>query len=268
MEPFSLVLVTVPRVFAAGVMLGIMMERWSRFEALGTPLFGLLQSMPPFAYLIRIVVMYGVGDVPAMVATAFFAVPPVARCVALGLKGVSPGLIEAGKMVGCTPWQMLWKVRLPAARSVLLVGLNQGIMQTLAMVVLAALIGASGLGRELLTSLPSLRLGKALEQGVAIVVIAVALDRLSRSYALQPPAYADPALPWWRRRARLLLALAFVLASLALAQGFPALAILPKGSTLSTAPWWDAGIAWVNVHLYDAMQAFRNAMLMQVLIPV
>ena len=268
METFSLVLVTVPLVFAAGVLLGILMERWRWFEALVTPLFDMVQSMPPFAYLVPIVVLHGVGDVPAMVATALFAVPPVARCVALGLKGVGPGLIEAGLMMGCSSWQMLWKVRLPAARHALLVGLNQGIMQTLAMVVLAALIGASGLGSELLTSLQSLRLGKALEQGVAIVVIAVALDRLSRAYALQPPAYGDPSLPWWRRHARLLLALAFVVASLGAAQSFPALAVLPKGSTLSTAPWWDAGIAWVNVHLYDAMQAFRNVMLMQVLIPV
>src|SRR3546814_4862319 len=84
-------------------------------------------------------------------------------------------------MMGCTRRQLLWQVQMPAARSLLLVGLNQGIMQTLAMIVLAALIGASGLGSELLTSLQSLRLGEALEQGIAIVVIAVVLDRYSRS---------------------------------------------------------------------------------------
>src|SRR3546814_12691492 len=112
-----------------------------------------------------------------MIATALFAVPPVARCIALGLGGVSKGVIEAGQMMGCTRWQLLWRVQMPAARSALLVGLNQGVMQTLAMIVLAALIGAAGLGSELLTSLQSLRLGEALEQGIAIVVIAVVLDR-------------------------------------------------------------------------------------------
>src|SRR3546814_8210672 len=88
---------------------------------------------------------------------------------------------------------------MPAARSALLVGLNQGVMQTLAMIVLAALIGAAGLGSELLTSLQSLRLGEALEQGIAIVVIAVVLDRFSRAYALKKPVYVDPGLSWWRR---------------------------------------------------------------------
>ena len=268
METFSLVIVTVPLVFATGMLLGILMARWRWFETFVTPLFDMVQSMPPLAYLVPIVVLYGVGDVPAMVATTVFAVPPVARCVALGLKGISAELLEAGLMMGCSPLQMLWKVRIPAARNILLVGLNQGVMQTLAMIVLAALIGASGLGSELLTSLQSLRLGQALEQGVAIVVIAVALDRLCRAYALQPPTYADPELAWWQRHPHLLLAAAFVLASLALAQLVPALAVPPKGSTLSTAPWWDAGIAWANHHLYDPMQVLRNFMLLKVLIPV
>src|SRR3546814_5434340 len=94
--------------------------------------------MPPFAYLVPIVVLYGVGNVPAMIATALFAVPPVARCIALGLANVSKGVLEAGRMMGCTRRQLLWQVQMPAARPLLLVGLNQGIMQTLAMIVLAA----------------------------------------------------------------------------------------------------------------------------------
>ncbi len=268
MQTFALVIVTVPLVFSVGMLFGILMARFRRVETLVTPLFDMLQSMPPFAYMVPIVVLYGVGNVPAMVATAVFAVPPVARCVALGLKSISHELIEAGLMMGCTPLQLLWKVRMPAARATLLVGLNQGIMQTLAMIVLASLIGASGLGSELLTSLQSLRLGQALEQGLAIVVIAVALDRLSRAYAMKPPTNTNLALAAWQRHPYLALATVFVLLSIGLARVIPALDILSEAQTVSSAPWWDAKIEWATIHWYDSVQAFRNFMLLTLLIPI
>lgn len=267
MQTFSLVLVTVPMVFLIGLIAGVLMSKSRRFKNAVTPLFDILQSMPPFAYLVPIVVLYGVGNVPAMIATALFAVPPVARCILLGLESVRHGVLEAGQMMGCTRWQLLWRVQLPAARSVLLVGLNQGIMQTLAMIVLAALIGASGLGSELLTSLQSLRLGEALEQGIAIVVIAVVLDRYSRAYALKQPVYVDPGLSWWRRHPYVVLALAFLVTSILLARVFPDLALLTDKHSVTTAPYWNAGIDWINLNLYESVQAFRNFALLEVLIP-
>ncbi len=267
MQTFSLVLVTVPMVFLIGLIAGVLMSKSRRFKNAVTPLFDILQSMPPFAYLVPIVVLYGVGNVPAMIATALFAVPPVARCISLGLESVRHGVLEAGQMMGCTRWQLLWRVQLPAARSVLLVGLNQGIMQTLAMIVLAALIGASGLGSELLTSLQSLRLGEALEQGIAIVVIAVVLDRYSRAYALKQPVYVDPGLSWWRRHPYVVLALAFLVTSILLARVFPDLALLTDKHSVTTAPYWNAGIDWINLNLYESVQAFRNFALLEVLIP-
>lgn len=267
MQTFSLVLITVPLVFLIGLVAGVFMSKSQHFKNIVTPLFDILQSMPPFAYLVPIVVLYGVGDVPAMIATALFAVPPVARCIALGLDSVRDGVLEAGQMMGCTRWQLLWRVQMPAARSVILVGLNQGIMQTLAMIVLAALIGASGLGSELLTSLQSLRLGEALEQGIAIVVIAVVLDRLSRAYALKKPVYRDPDLAWWRRHPYLVIALTFLLVSMLLARALPELALLTDAHSITTAPYWNAGIDWINLNLYESVQAFRNFMLLEVLIP-
>lgn len=268
MKTFALVVITVPLVFLTGLVAGLLMAKCRRVEALVTPLFDMVQSMPPFAYLVPIVVLYGVGPVPAMVATAVFAVPPVARCVALGLKAVNHDVIEAGLMMGCTRWQMLSKVEMPAARGILLVGLNQGIMQTLAMIVLASLIGAAGLGSELLTSLQSLRLGEALEQGVAIVVIAVLLDRLSRAYAMKPPVYVDRSLPWRRRHPYLMAAAVFALLSIGLAYALPDFIVPAPEHTITTAPWWDAGINWVNLHLYDSVQAFRTFALLRVLIPI
>ncbi|SHI02981.1 glycine betaine/proline transport system permease protein [Pollutimonas bauzanensis] len=267
MQTFSLVLVTVPMVFLIGLVAGVLMSKSRHFKNAVTPLFDILQSMPPFAYLVPIVVLYGVGNVPAMIATALFAVPPVARCISLGLESVRQGVLEAGRMMGCTRWQLLWQVQLPAARSVLLVGLNQGIMQTLAMIVLAALIGASGLGSELLTSLQSLRLGEALEQGIAIVVIAVVLDRYSRAYALKQPMYIDTSLGWWRRHPYVVLALAFLVVSILLARALPDLALLTNEHSITTAPYWNAGIDWINMHLYESVQAFRNFTLLEILIP-
>lgn len=268
MQTFSLVIVTVPLVFAIGMLMGISMARSPRVEATITPLFDMLQSMPPFAYMVPIVVLYGVGNVPAMVATAVFAVPPVARCVALGLKGINGELIEAGQMMGCTPLQLLWKVRMPAARSTLLVGLNQGIMQSLAMIVLASLIGAAGLGSQLLTSLQSLRLGQALEQGLAIVVIAVALDRISRAYAMKTPHHGKQRRFVWQRHPHLASALLFMLLSVALARSMPMFGLLSEAQTLSTAPWWDAKIEWITINWYDSVQAFRNFTLLEILIPI
>ncbi|MGI9301458.1 MAG: ABC transporter permease, partial [Gammaproteobacteria bacterium] len=268
MDTFSLVVVTVPFVFSIGVLLGIWVAKSKRVETAITPLFDLMQAMPPFAYMVPIVVLFGIGDVPAMLAVAVFAVPPVARCVALGLKTVPKEVVEAGEMTGCTERQMLWKVKVPTSRTTVLVGLNQGIMQTLAMIVLASLIGASGLGSKLLTSLQTLKLGQALEQGVAIVVIAVALDRLSQAYAHKPPVYIDKTLPWVHRHPHLGFAMAFAIVTIVASYFFPALRVLPKDWTITTAPMWDAGIEWVTDNLYDSVQGFRNFVLIDILIPI
>ena len=268
METFALVVITVPFVFCLGLFLAILMSKSRAVERALTPFLDVMQSMPPFAYLVPIVVLYGVGDVPAMVATAIFAVPPVTRCVLLGLKTLPGEVIEAGLMMGCSRMQMLWKVKLPTAYKTVMLGLNQGIMQTLAMVVLASLIGASGLGSKLLTSLQTLRLGQALEQGVAIVVIAVALDRLSQAYAQRPPVYVDKTLPLWLRHRYISGAFAFAAVSLSAAWFFPALRTLPDAWTITTAPMWDAGVDWVNNNLYDSVQGFRNFMLLKILIPI
>ncbi len=136
------------------------------------------------------------------------------------------------------------------------------------MIVLASLIGVSGLGSKLLTSLQTLKLGQALEQGVAIVIIAVALDRLSSAYAHKPPVYIDKSLPWIKKHKHLAFAIAFAIATIILAWVFPALRVLPKEMTITTAPMWDAGIDWVLVNFYDSVQGFRNFVLIKLLIPV
>ena len=268
MDTFSLVMVTVPFVFIAGLGLGIWVAKSRRVENFMTPVFDFMQAMPPFAYMVPIVVLFGIGDVPAMLAVGVFAIPPVARCIALGLKSVPNEVVEAGEMIGCSERQMLWKVKVPTSRRTVLVGLNQGIMQTLAMIVLASLIGASGLGNKLLTSLQGLKLGQALEQGVAIVVIAVALDRLSQAYAARAPEYIDKTLPWVKKHNYLTFAIIFTIITVIAANFIPAFKVLPKDMIFTTAPMWDTGINWVTDNLYDSVQGFRNFVLIDMLIPI
>ncbi|MEL7544319.1 MAG: ABC transporter permease subunit, partial [Pseudomonadota bacterium] len=188
-KTFSLVLVAVPFSAALGLWLGVLVTRSKTAARIFSPMFDLMQAMPHLAYLVPVVVMFGAGQVPALVATVIFAMPPMARCTILAINTVPSDVKEAGHMSGCTERQLLWKVQLPASQRTLLLGLNQVIMQTLAMVVIASLVGAAGLGHKLLFSLQQLKLGFATMQGIAIVLMAVMLDRMTQAYANRATDY-------------------------------------------------------------------------------
>jgi len=136
-----------------------------------------------------VMVFFGIGDHAGAIATIIFATPPMVRLTILGLKKVPPEVVEAGLMSGCSNWQLLRRVQIPTARRDILLGVNQVIMQCLAMVVIASLIGAKGLGSDLLIALNRLRVGLALEIGVCIVLIAIVLDRLSLAWANKQTDY-------------------------------------------------------------------------------
>ncbi|MGI9385834.1 MAG: ABC transporter permease [Methyloligellaceae bacterium] len=189
MKTFSLVMVAVPFSAALGLWLGVLVTRSKTAARIFSPMFDLMQATPHLAYLVPVVVMFGAGQVPALIATVIFAMPPMARCTILAINTVPSDVVEAGHMSGCTPRQLLWKVQLPASQRTLLLGLNQVIMQTLAMVVIASLVGAAGLGHKLLFSLQQLKLGFATMQGIAIVLMAVVLDRLTAAYANRATDY-------------------------------------------------------------------------------
>jgi glycine betaine/proline transport system permease protein len=195
-----------------------------------------------------------------------FASPPMARLTILGLQGVSKEIREAGKMAGCTRFQMLWMVEIPAARQALLVGVNQVIMQCLAMVVIASFVGAKGLGHDLLFRLQSLKIGQALESGIAIVLMAIALDQLSRAAAYKQPTKAVSGS--WRERSPFLTAAgAVIIVSLILSWLSPYAHVWPAELSISTAPAWDALIDWITTAFYGPLQYFRDASLLYVLIP-
>jgi glycine betaine/proline transport system permease protein len=268
MRTLALVLITVPVAAATGLLLGILATRSRRAETVLTALFDLMQAVPHMAYLAPVAVFFGFGPVPAMIASALFALPPMARCVILGIRTVPKDVLDSGRMSGCTNRQMLWRVELPSSQPTLLLGLNQVVMQTLAMAVIASLIGATGLGHKLLFSLQQLQMGKAIENGVAIVLIAVVLDRLTQAWARRVAAAQHREGTWTQRHRHLLLFLAIAAVALPLALWLPELRQLSKGMTTTTAPLWDQGIRWLSKNLFDALAILRDDLTVYVLIPI
>ena len=268
MRTVSLVLITVPLAAGIGLALGVLATRNRRAETFLSGCFDVMQATPHLAYLGPVAVFFGFGPVPAMIASALFAIPPMARCVILGIRTVPSDVIESGRMAGCTRRQLLWRVELPAAPQTLLLGLNQVVMQTLAMAVIASLIGATGLGHKLLFSLQQLQMGKAIENGAAIVLIAIVLDRLTQAWARRVGEVRHVEGSWTQRHWRLLVFLAVFALALLLAPWVPELRQLPKALTTTTAPWWDQSIRWVSKNLFDALAILRDDLTVYVLIPI
>jgi len=166
-----------------GVPLGIMAGRSDRFETGLRPVLDAMQTTPAFVYLVPIVMLFSVGNVAGVLATIIFALPPIIRLTSLGIRGVHPELVEAAQAFGATRWQVLVKVQIPLALPTILAGLNQTIMMALSMVVIAALIGAGGLGSPVILGLNTLDIGRAVVGGVGIVLMAIVLDRITQSMA-------------------------------------------------------------------------------------
>lgn len=166
-----------------GVPLGIMAGRSDRFEMWMRPVLDAMQTTPAFVYLVPIVMLFSVGNVAGVLATIIFALPPIIRLTSLGIRGVHPELVEAAQAFGANRWQVLIKVQIPLALPSILAGLNQTIMMALSMVVIAALIGAGGLGSPVIYGLNTLDIGQAVVGGLGIVLMAIVLDRITQSMA-------------------------------------------------------------------------------------
>ncbi len=253
------VLFAVPVGLILGLIVGIFSFNNPRFREAVTVLMDLMQTVPFFSYMVPVVVLFGISPVSGMVATVIFAMPPMVRVTDLALRSVPEELIDFGRMTGCRPWQILWLVRLPAARETLMIGLNQVILFSLNLVILAAVIGAGGgLGFEVWNALNRLYIGRGLEYGMAIVILAVVMDRFLRALAAKRPESIDPKAGLLARKPHLLVAIAFAVLSWALSLAVPAFAIWPKTWIITTAPFWDAGMNWVLHNWFDYLEAFRN----------
>lgn len=183
MQTLALVLAATVVALAIGIPIGIIAAKSAAVEGAIRPVLDVAQTMPAFVYLVPIVVLLGIGAGPALIATVIFAMPPAVRLTMLGIQQVPKDTVEAAHAFGATPWQTLFKVELPLSLKTIMAGVNQVIMLSLSMVVIAGLAGAGGLGEPVVTGLSQLNVGISFVGGVGIVVIAIMLDRVTRALA-------------------------------------------------------------------------------------
>ena len=275
MQTLSFVLVAAPVSVFLGLCMGIWAFKNKRVEAILNPFLNMAQIVPHFSYLIPVTVFFGIGDHAGAIATIIFATPPMVRLTMLGLKKVPPEVTEAGLMNGCTDLQLLLKVQITTARRDILIGVNQVIMQCLAMVVIASLIGAKGLGNDLLIALNRLRIGLALEIGVCIVLIAIVLDRLSLAWANKQTDYFADLSFRQRHKYSLLFGVVFIvgivlayIGSFFFKDGFNYLYLIPHNKGITTESFWQAGVDWVWDTFFYSLKAFNEWLIVEVLVPV
>ena len=181
MTTLSMIVTSVLFCVVLGVPLGILAARNDRVLAVIRPVLDIMQTVPSFVYLVPIVMLFGVGMAPGIIATIIFALPPIVRLTNLGIRNVRGDLIEAAEAFGSTSWQMLWNIQLPLAMCTIMAGLNQTLMLALSMVVITSMIGAGGLGLTVYTGLGRLDVGGATAGGVGIVLLAIILDRITQA---------------------------------------------------------------------------------------
>lgn len=183
MQTLALVLSSACMALLAGIPFGIWAGKSERCNRILRPVLDCMQTMPAFVYLIPAVLFFGLGTVPGAFATIIFAMPPVVRLTALGIRQVPENVVEAARSFGATPRQLLFKVQLPLALPTILTGINQTIMMALSMVVVSAMISAGGLGEVVLKGITQMKIGLGFEGGIAVVILAIILDRITQGIA-------------------------------------------------------------------------------------
>jgi len=186
MATLALILVATALAILIGIPLGILMSKYQWVHNALRPVLDLMQTLPSFVYLIPVVMIFSIGRIPALLATFIYSVPPTIRLTNLGIRQVASDVVEAGQSLGSTPLQLLTKIQLPLALPTIMAGVNQTIMMALAMVVIASMIGAGGLGVEVLRGVGQLDIGRGFVGGICIVVLAIIIDRLTQE-AVHPP---------------------------------------------------------------------------------
>lgn len=195
MTTLSLVLTALFFCVVFGVPLGILSARSDKIERFVRPVLDAMQTLPAFVYLVPVVMLFGIGNVPGVLVTIIFALPPLVRLTNLGIRQVPEDKIEAARAFGCTPRQMLLKVQLPLATPTIMAGVNQTLMLSLSMVVIASMISVGGLGQMVLRGIGRLDMGLATVGGVGLVLLAIFLDRLTQ--AMGERAGVSNTLNWY-----------------------------------------------------------------------
>lgn len=260
------VLVSTAAAVAIGLTLGAVALRSPVVERSVATLMNVMQTVPVFSYLVPTLLFLGYGPSAAVAATVIYALPPMVHATILGLKSVSPEALELGAMTGATPRQIFWKIKIPSAMPMLGIGINQAVMACLNMVIVASMIGSGGLGYIVLTALRRLDIGRALEAGLAIVVLAVILDRLFQALARRMSStvadHRSALQPDWRA------ATLFFVVSITAAWSLPALQTWPESAQVSTAWLWNGLVTWININLFDVLDGARSFALINIMNPL
>jgi len=189
MVTVAIMMVAVSIAIVIGVPIGVLAARNNLVDTITRPILDAMQTMPSFVYLVPGIMLFGLGNVAAILATVLYAIPPCIRLTNLGIRQVDPSVVEAGRSFGSSPLQLLIKVQIPMAIPTIMAGINQTVMMALAMATIAAMVGAGGLGIEVLRSMGQLEEGRAFVAGAAIVVMAIIIDRISQGYVVNRDDY-------------------------------------------------------------------------------
>jgi glycine betaine/proline transport system permease protein len=268
MLTFSSIIIAMIISTAGGILLGLWGYRSDTVDVLLRPIYDVMQVLPIFSYLVPMILFFGFGPIAALMATVIFAMPPMARVTTQALREVHNSIIEFGTIVGCNKPQMTLLVLIPAARKSLFLGVNQVIMLSLAVVIVASLIGAGGLGGDVLKALKSVRLGQAITAGLAISLMAIVLDRLSFAIAMCRPDHKAHQQTWYQRYQFWIIAVAIILLSCILSKVFPALHTWPEDWAIPVGDYANNFVDWISKTYYSDISVFRDVCIIYVMKPV
>ncbi|MGG7571873.1 ABC transporter permease [Streptomyces sirii] len=253
MQTLALMIVAVAASVVVGALLGLAAGLSDRLFKILRPVLDTMQVLPAFAYLLPVVLVFGIGVPAALLATVIYAAPPMARLTALGLRGADPGVLEAVSSLGATGRQRLLTARLPLARKELLLGVNQTIMMALSMVVIASMIGAAGLGDRVYQALASVDVGAALAAAIPIVLLAIVMDRTTAAAGERIGAAGAAAGPQWLRGWRAWAGVAAVTAALAVLGRLSGSLVWPDAWSVNIAAPVNDFKEWMVDHLYSGV---------------
>ena len=262
MQTISLLAVAVPIGAGLGLGLGVMLWRRPRIQGPALLAFDQLQTIPIFAYLVPIVVFFGLGYPPAIIVTVIFAVPTMIRTTVAGLILAQTSVGELAQSLGCNQRQELWKILVPTAQAELRVGVNQIVMLSFSSTVLASLVGTNGMGYDILVALRQLSIGRGIEAGVGITLMAILLDRFFQNSVNRA---ARPRMPL----ARLMPVIAaLLLVPTLISVWVPELVSFPKAWELSTGSFADGIVEWTNINLFWLTDGLKTALMLHVMLPI
>ena len=267
MITFSSIIIAVIIGIIFGTLLGILSFKFNRINKILTPTFDFMQTMPVFAYLVPALMLFGYGPAAALIVTLIYAMPPMARVTKNALDQVNSEIVELGQMVGCSTFQMLYKVLLPTIKPRMMLGVNQVIMLTLNMVIIASMIGAGGLGYDVWTSLKQLRIGQGFEAGIAITLVAIVLDRLSQKIASRRPTYEHKEINFFQKYKFFIISFFVIIITWLIGQRYSFFFILPENLTFSSGRFWDRIIDYININYHGSISLVRNFFFIYLLKP-